>query len=45
MKDKTQADTDAAAKAINNMHRKILGYRTSQELFDEWQAQLKARLT
>ena len=42
MKDKTQADADAAAKAINNMPRKVLGYRSSQQVFDEWQARLKA---
>lgn len=42
MKDKTQADADEAARFINHIHRKILGYRTSQELFDDWQAQLKA---
>lgn len=42
MQDKTQADADEAAKFINNMHRKILGYHTSQELFDAWQEQLKA---
>lgn len=37
MKYRTQADADKAAHFMNNMHRKILGYRTAQELFDEWQ--------
>ena len=30
---RTQRDADAAAEAINRMHRKILGYRTAQECF------------
>lgn len=41
MSDKTQADADEAAYFINNMHRKILGYATSQELFDTWQLDLR----
>ncbi|MBQ7492035.1 MAG: IS30 family transposase, partial [Clostridia bacterium] len=32
---RTQRDADAAARAINSMHRKILGYRTAQECFEE----------
>lgn len=39
---KTQADADEAQRFINNMHRKILDYATSQELFDAWQEELKA---
>lgn len=35
MADRTQADADAAAQSINNMHRKILGYKTAQERFNE----------
>lgn len=38
---RTQADCDAAAEIINNMHRKILNYATAAELFNEWQATLK----
>lgn len=34
MADKTQADAEIAEKFINNMHRKILNYSTSKELFD-----------
>ena len=37
---KTQEDADTAARFMNNMHRKILGYHTSQELFDVWQEAL-----
>lgn len=40
LKDKTQKDCDAVAYYMNNMHRKILGYRTPAELFNEWQATL-----
>lgn len=32
----TQRDCDAAANFINHMHRKILNYATSQELFDKY---------
>ncbi len=35
MESRTQRDADAAAYQINHMHRKILGYRTAQECFDE----------
>lgn len=42
MQNKTQADADKAAAFINNMPRKILGYHTSQELFDVWQDSLRA---
>lgn len=41
MKDKTQADADIAQAFMNQMHRKILGYATSQELFDAWQKALQ----
>ncbi|MDY3281292.1 IS30 family transposase [Dysosmobacter sp.] len=37
MEHRTQADCDAAARFINNMHRKVLGYATAAELFDAWQ--------
>ena len=40
MAHRTQRDADAAAHAINAMHRKILGYRTAQECFEEQLAQL-----
>ena len=40
MAHRTQRDADAAAHAINAMHRKILGYRTAQECFDEQLVQL-----
>ena len=40
LKDRTQRDCDAAARYMNSMHRKILGYATPQELFDQWQASL-----
>ena len=36
----TQKQCDQIAKTINNMHRKILGYRTAAELFNEWQSTL-----
>ncbi len=42
LRDRTQRDCDAVAAAMNRMHRKILGYATPKELFDEWQAQLRA---
>ena len=35
MKHRKQSDCDAAARFINGMHRKILGYRTAAELFAE----------
>ena len=38
--DRTQRDCDAVARYMNNMHRKILNYRTAAELFAEWQATL-----
>ena len=40
MAKRTQADADKAAYFMNHMHRKILGYRTAQELFDDWQKTL-----
>ena len=40
MAHRTQADADKAAYFINHMHRKILNYHTSQELFDVWQEAL-----
>ena len=42
LRDRTQRDCDAAADAMNRMHRKILGYATPKEIFDEWQVQLRA---
>lgn len=36
MSRRTQRDADAAAHYINNMHRKVLGYHTAQELFDAY---------
>lgn len=41
LKDRTQKDCDAAAQFINNMHRKVLGYRTAAELFEEQLALLR----
>ena len=35
MKAVTQKNCDAVAHYMNNMHRKILGYRTAAELFEE----------
>lgn len=35
MKDVTQQDCDSISRNINNMHRKVLGYRTAAELFQE----------
>lgn len=35
MRDVRQKDCDAVARYMNNMHRKILGYRTAAELFEE----------
>lgn len=35
MAQRTQADADVAAHYINAMHRKILGYRTAEECFNE----------
>lgn len=43
MSHRTQVDADKAAHAINSMHRKILGYRTAQECFDEQLALLTAK--
>ena len=40
LKNRTQRDCDAVARYMNSMHRKILGYATPQELFDQWQATL-----
>ena len=39
--DRSQADCDAAARFINNMHRKSLGYATAAELFNAWQEELR----
>ncbi len=36
----TQRDCDAAARFINNMHRKSLNYATAAELFHAWQETL-----
>lgn len=41
MANRTQHDADAAAYAINHMHRRILGYKTAQERFDEEIALIK----
>ena len=41
MKDVRQKDCDAVARYMNNMHRKILGYRTAAELFEEQLALLR----
>ena len=35
MRNVRQKDCDAVARYMNNMHRKILGYRTAAELFEE----------
>lgn len=35
MAKRTQRDADSAAHYINHMHRRVLGYRTAQECFDE----------
>ncbi len=35
MKNVRQRDCDAVAHYMNNMHRKILGYHTAAELFQE----------
>lgn len=40
MASKTQADADSAARAINSIHRKILGYKTAQQRFEEELAKL-----
>lgn len=40
LKDKTQKDCDAVAFYMNNMHRKVLGYRTPADLFAECLSQL-----
>ena len=37
----TQRDCDSISRNLNNMHRKVLGYRTAAELFEE---HLTARL-
>lgn len=36
----SQEDAERAQDAINGMHRKILGYATSAEVFAQWQAAL-----
>lgn len=41
MRDVRQKDCDAVAHYMNNMHRKILGYRTAAELFEEQLALLR----
>ena len=41
MKNVTQRDCDAISRNINNMHRKVLGYRTAAELFEEQLALLR----
>lgn len=35
LRDVKQKDCDAVARFMNNMHRKVLGYRTAAELFQE----------
>lgn len=35
MSDRTQIDADNAADKINGMHRKILGYKTARQCFEE----------
>jgi len=42
MKHIKQKDCDAVAHYMNNMHRKILGYHSTAELFEEELAALKA---
>lgn len=41
----TQCDCDRIAAAINDMPRKILGYSTARELFEQELAALTARAT
>ena len=41
MRKVTQRDCDAVARSLNNMHRKVLGYRTAAELFAEELARLR----
>ena len=38
---RTQNDCDIVARAINSMHRTILGYRTAEEVFQEHLAALQ----
>ena len=38
---RTQKDCDIVARAINSMHRKVLGYRTAEEVFREHLATLQ----
>ena len=38
---RTQNDCDIVARTINSMHRKILGYRTAEEVFQEYLAALQ----
>lgn len=35
MRNVRQKDCYAVARYMNNMHRKVLGYRTAAELFEE----------
>lgn len=41
MRNVRQKDCDAVARYMNNMHRKVLGYRTAAELFEEELARLR----
>ena len=41
MRKVTQRDCDAVARSLNNMHRKVLGYRTAAEPFAEELARLR----
>lgn len=41
MKNVRQKDCDDIASRMNSMHRKILGYRTAAELFEEQLALLR----
>lgn len=40
MRKVTQRDCDSISRNLNNMHRKVLGYRTAAELFEEHLAAL-----
>ena len=40
MASKTQTDADEASRFMNNLPRRILGYFTPQQLFEEWQAEI-----
>lgn len=44
MRNIRQKDCDAVAHYMNNMHRRILGYRTAAELFEEELARLRQNI-